>query len=150
MLIRSATAADVPRMRDLECQAETAAHWAEREYEALFALAAPKRVALVAEDESGLRGFLIALCGLDDWEIENVVVSSDHRKEGIGTSLVHLLLEMAQESGIPAVLLEVRESNLPARGLYEKAGFTEIGRRRGYYRNPAEDALLLSFRVSDL
>ncbi len=145
MLIRSATHADIPHMRALAQQADTAAHWSEREYEALFAPEAPRRTTLVAADENGVAGFLIAMCGVDEWEIENVVVVSRRRQGGIGTALVRHLLDLARQAGIPVVLLEVRESNLPARRLYEKAGFSEIGRRPGYYDNPPEDALLLKF-----
>jgi ribosomal-protein-alanine N-acetyltransferase len=149
MPIRSATPADIPLMRARELQADTAAHWAEREYGALFAPDAPKRIALV-EGEAGddVSGFLIARCGLEEWEIENVVVDTRRRRSGIGTALVKELLRLAASAGVPALLLEVRESNTAARRLYEKIGFSTVGRRPGYYQAPAEDALLLKYCVS--
>jgi ribosomal-protein-alanine N-acetyltransferase len=151
MPIRPATPADVPLMRALELQADTAAHWAEREYGALFAPGAPKRIALVATEASNdICGFLIARCGLDEWEIENVVVATGRRRSGIGTTLVDELLRQVGNSRIPAILLEVRASNHPARRLYEKIGFSEVGRRPQYYTNPVEDALLLKYSVSFL
>jgi ribosomal-protein-alanine N-acetyltransferase len=52
------------------------------------------------------------------------------------------LLDQAERAVASKIFLEVRESNLPARRLYEKHGFHETGRRRGYYQNPAEDAIL--------
>jgi [ribosomal protein S18]-alanine N-acetyltransferase len=153
MPIRPATPADIPHMRALELQADTAAHWAEREYDALFAPDTPKRIALVAS-ESGedITGFLIARCGLDEdeWEIENVVVDIRRRRGGIGTALVDQLRLQAGKARVPALLLEVRESNTAARRLYEKIGFSEVGRRPAYYQNPAEDALLLKYSVSFL
>ena len=63
-------------------------------------------------------------------------------------SLVDELLWRAQESHLTSVLLEVRESNLAARRLYETTGFIEVGRRAAYYQNPSEDAILLKYSVS--
>ena len=148
MPIRPATPADIPHMLTLAEQADTAAHWAPREYEALFAAEAPRRIALVAEEHGTLAGFLIARADLDEWEIENVVVANDRRRGGIGSALVRELLHQAATAKATSVLLEVRESNLAARRLYEKLGFLEVGRRPGYYAQPTEDALLFKFSVS--
>jgi ribosomal-protein-alanine N-acetyltransferase len=67
---------------------------------------------------------------------------------GIGSALVQELAKRAQRESVSAILLEVRESNLPARRLYEKQGFREVGRRRNYYADPSEDAILYDFRLS--
>ena len=150
MLIRPATPADVPAIRALEQQTATAAHWSEREYSVLFAPEAPARIALVAAQEADLLGFAIARCGPDEWEIENVVVSAEHRRRGIGRRLVREILRAARAAAVPSVLLEVRESNIAARQLYEQLGFTEVGRRSHYYREPQEDALLLRFSPRNL
>src|SRR6201994_1978780 len=95
MFIRPAKPADVSHMRSLEREADTAAHWAEREYDALFAPETPKRLALVAGGANQTTGFLIARCDLEDWEIENLVVAPQHRREGIGSSLVREALHQA-------------------------------------------------------
>ena len=153
MLIRAATPGDVPSIRALERQAETAAHWAEREYDALFAAEAPPRVTLVATSEadaSRVIGFVIARCATADWEIENVVVAPEKRNRGLGIKIIQELLLQAQSAGATSVLLEVRESNLAARRLYEKLGFSPHGRRSNYYREPEEDALLLCFSMTNL
>lgn len=151
VLIRNATPDDVSFIRALEEQAETAAHWNSREYDALFSPGAPRRFVLIAADEaetSQLCGFVIARCGVDEWEIENVVVADQHRRSGLGTALLSQLLQQARESSITSVLLEVRHSNAAARRLYEKLGFSEVSRRPGYYREPPEDALILKISVS--
>ena len=148
MSIRTATAADIPHMRGLEQQADTAAHWAEREYHVLFAPEAPCRITLIADHEGRVAGFLIARADLDEWEIENVVVAQASRRLGIGSALVEELLHQAAAAKATSVLLEVRESNVAARRLYERLGFQEVGRRPGYYVLPAEDALLFKFSVS--
>jgi [ribosomal protein S18]-alanine N-acetyltransferase len=149
--IRPATAEDVSRMRALEQQSESAAHWAEREYDALFSPGVPARIALVAVNESEvmeLHGFVIARCALDEWEIENVVVARDHQRLGIGARLIRELLMRAHAGGATWVLLEVREANLAARRLYEKLGFSEYGRRNSYYQDPTEEALLLRISIA--
>ena len=140
MQVRDATAADLPALLALERDAPTAAHWSEAEYHRLFA-APSGRLALIVRDES-VRGFIVAReVGLE-WEIENIVVASAFRRCGLGARLVQELLEMACNRGAQALYLEVRESNAAARALYSKLGFAEIGRRKVYYQNPEEDALL--------
>lgn len=149
--IRNATPDDIPLIRTLEQQTESAAHWSSREYDALFSPDAPRRVVLIAADEtdsSRICGFVIARCGVDEWEIENVVVAEQQRRRGLGRELVGHLLQAARESDITSVLLEVRPSNAAARRLYETLGFSEAGRRPAYYRNPPEDALLLKISIS--
>ena len=153
MFIRAATPGDIPSIRALEQQAENAAHWAEREYEALFAPDAPARIALVAYGEVGsgvvpIHGFLIAQCALGDWEIENVVVAPAQRRRDVGTNLIQQLLLRARKQGATSMLLEVRESNVAARRLYEKLGFSVRGRRKNYYKQPSEDALVLQIFVA--
>jgi ribosomal-protein-alanine N-acetyltransferase len=153
VLIRAATPGDIPSIRWLEQQAENAAHWTDREYEALFAPDAPARIALVAYDEVGsgvvpIHGFLIAQCALGDWEIENVVVATARRRHGVGTNLIQQLLLQARKHGATSVLLEVRESNRAARRLYENSGFSEHGRRKNYYKEPSEDAVLLKIFIA--
>ena len=153
VLIRAATPGDIPSIRSLEQQAENAAHWTDREYEALFAPDAPARIALVACDEVGsgvvpIHGFLVAQCVLDDWEIENVVVAPARRRHGVGTKLIQQLLLRARNQGATSVLLDVRESNLAARRLYEKLGFNTQGSRKNYYKEPLENALVLKVFVA--
>jgi ribosomal-protein-alanine N-acetyltransferase len=151
VIIRKATPEDLPQLQALEREADTAAHWNEREYDALFAKEAPRRVALVIVDEGDVKtilGFIIASSELAEWEIENVVVAAARRRSGVGGALVGELLREAVTSGATSVLLEVRESNLAARRLYEKFGFSQVGRRAGYYRAPVEDALVLKISIA--
>jgi [ribosomal protein S18]-alanine N-acetyltransferase len=152
--IRRATPADLPRIRQLGRQAPTAGHWSASQYDPLFSPASPARVALVAVSESAdapLVGFLIARCLQQEWEIENVVVDDQTRRSGIGSSLVRRLVQEALTAGASSIILEVRESNLPALRLYENIGFRSEGRRKSYYQDPVEDALLyrLSLQLCD-
>ena len=98
---------------------------------------------LVAEDGAGLAGYVIGLSGADEGEILNVGVAPAQRRRGLGRALVAAMLADLAKRGAVTVYLEVRESNAPARALYSALGFEDIGRRRGYYRAPTEDAVIL-------
>ena len=78
----------------------------------------------------------------EEWEIENIAIAGSARRRGLGTRLLGELLDLARAKGAEAVFLEVRESNRVARALYEKWAFLESGRRRRYYKDPEEDAIL--------
>jgi ribosomal-protein-alanine acetyltransferase len=140
-------------MRELEQQADTGAHWSAEQYDAFFSPDAQARVALIAADDSDdapTQGFLVARCLPDEWEIENVIVEAGCRRRGVGSSLVRELLAEARAAGVASVILEVLESNRPARRLYESIGFRLEGRRKNYYQHPAEDALLYRTTITDL
>ena len=78
-------------------------------------------------------------------ELLNLCIAPRAQGQGLGRALLAHLLERARARDCDEVFLEVRDSNLPARRLYRRAGFEEIGRRRGYYPGPqgAEDARVL-------
>ena len=101
---------------------------------------------LDAEDTGKLCGFLCVQIVAGDWEIENVVVAAEFLRRGVASELMFALIQRAREGWASAILLEVRESNLAARGLYEKHAFREVGRRRLYYKVPEEDAILYVLR----
>ena len=90
-------------------------------------------------------GYAIVLGVLDEAHLLNISVAQDAQGCGRGSMLLEHLFTRARDNGASQFFLEVRPSNLPARALYQKAGFVEIGRRRGYY--PAaegrEDALVM-------
>ncbi|HEY0997925.1 MAG TPA: ribosomal protein S18-alanine N-acetyltransferase [Gemmatimonadaceae bacterium] len=89
-------------------------------------------------------GYVVAWFVAGEGEIANVAVRPEWRGHGIGARLLdHTILE-ARERAVERLFLEVRESNLAAQGLYASRGFQQVGRRRGYYRRPNEDALVLS------
>ena len=88
-------------------------------------------------------GYIGSRIVLDEADITNVAVRPDCRRRGIARELVGRMLALMAEKGVRSVLLEVRESNLPARNCYAQAGFTVVGRRKNYYEAPKEDALLM-------
>lgn len=102
---------------------------------------------LAAVDEQELIGYAICWTVLDQAELGNVAVSEEGRRRGVGRQLVEAALARARSRGAFECFLEVRESNLAAQRLYEQCGFAVIGRRKRYYSNPAEDALVMRATV---
>lgn len=94
-------------------------------------------------------GYVVAWFVAGEGEIANVAVAPAWRGRGIGARLLDATILRARDEGIGRLYLEVRESNLAAQGLYASRGFVQVGRRRGYYRRPNEDALILSVAISD-
>ena len=98
---------------------------------------------LVAEENGTVAGYIGSQTVCNETDMMNVAVHPDCRRQGIAESLILALMQKLQEVGSTCLTLEVRASNLPAIALYSKLGFSEIGRRKNYYRNPKEDALIL-------
>ena len=98
---------------------------------------------LVAMEEDKVAGYVGSQTVMDETDMMNVAVHPDHRRKGIAEALVLSLAEALKEKGSHCLTLEVRASNAPAIGLYEKLGFQQIGLRKNYYHNPKEDALIL-------
>lgn len=142
MLIRSATPADIPAIVMLASLSSHAAHWSAEQYQQIFANSLLRRVVLVMEEQSVAQAFLVGRVLDTEWEIENIVVGNSRRRRGLGKQLLGEFLGISQKNGARTIFLEVRESNLAARKLYEKFGFTENGRRQRYYESPEEDAIL--------
>jgi len=150
--IRRAGVGDVDFMVALGRTAPSSGQWTEKQYRDMLQglETGVQRLALIAErqtsnphDGSDDRvGFLVACLIAPEWELENIVVSAQVRRTGVGKTLFGALLDAARETDSEAVFLEVRESNHAARRLYEKLAFRETGRRKSYYANPLEDAIL--------
>jgi ribosomal-protein-alanine N-acetyltransferase len=98
---------------------------------------------LVALDGDIVTGYVGSQSVLGESDMMNVAVHPDYRRQGIAEALVTHLVQALREKGNHCLTLEVRASNTPAIALYEKLGFTQVGRRPNYYRNPKEDALIL-------
>ena len=98
----------------------------------------------VVEEKGRILGYCSMQTVLDEGDILNVAVTRDRQKEGIGYFLVDSMLMLAAARGIHIVHLEVRESNGPARRLYQRLGFKEDGFRKNYYTEPVENAVLMT------
>jgi [ribosomal protein S18]-alanine N-acetyltransferase len=101
------------------------------------------------DDSERVLGYVVAWFVAGEGEISNIAVNPDGWGRGVGRSLLNAALEEGRRRRAGAVYLEVRESNQRARALYESTGFEEVGRRKGYYRRPVEDAIMLRFTMPD-
>lgn len=100
----------------------------------------------VAVQNKKVLGYIGISCILDEGYITNIAVFPEHRNQGVGTALLNRVFSLASDLGLSFVSLEVRVSNLNAISLYEKSGFKTKGRRKNFYDNPKEDALIMTKR----
>lgn len=137
MTIQKARPEDVPAIAALEeeCFSEP---WPE---DMIGRLREGFTVALEGET---VAGYLALSAVLDEGSIDRVAVSPAYRRRGIADALVANAVGRGRESGLAAVMLEVRASHIPAIRLYEKHGFEAVGRRKNYYTKPGEDAILMT------
>jgi ribosomal-protein-alanine N-acetyltransferase len=142
MNIRAATVADIPAIIAIEQAATGASHWSAEKYKEIFTIVEGVRTALIVEDNSIVNGFLVARTIGVEWEIENIAVAADLQRGGLGSNLLHEFVTLARQEKVRVILLETRESNRAARGLYAKFSFEECGVRKDYYRNPDDHAVM--------
>jgi [ribosomal protein S18]-alanine N-acetyltransferase len=104
-------------------------------------LSKPSGICLAAEDDEGLAGYLVCSRYEQVWHLMNVAVSPEHRRRGIAKELIESLFDEAGPGS--RFTLEVRVSNIGAIAMYEGFGFRSAGRRRRYYNDNGEDALIM-------
>jgi ribosomal-protein-alanine acetyltransferase len=123
--------------------------WHREAYgKALDLEAQPRRVALVAEDQSGaLVGFAVASLTPPEAELESIATAAPHQRRGMARELFSVLKAELRRQGTAEVMLEVREANHSALEFYRFLGFREEGRRKSYYADPVEDAVLMRLRL---
>lgn len=101
----------------------------------------------VLEAGGEVAGYAVLWCILDQGELANIAIREEDRGRGFGGLLLDRVLEIAASRGVRSLFLEVRASNEAAGRLYQSRGFREIGRRKGYYERPREDARVLEKRL---
>lgn len=95
------------------------------------------------EPAADVAGYAIGRWVADEAELLTIAVARARRGSGVASRLLDAVIARCAREGAVSMALEVRESNLPARGLYESRGFRAVSRRARYYRLPVEDALLM-------
>ncbi|HEY8268157.1 MAG TPA: GNAT family N-acetyltransferase [Xanthobacteraceae bacterium] len=116
--------------------------WSEAEFEQL--LADRSVIAQVGRSDGGrgrIVGFILSRRAADEAEILTVAVLPAERGRGLASSLVRRHLSRLAALGVARLFLEVEDGNRPALRLYERAGFSQVGRREGYYAKPAGTAV---------
>jgi ribosomal-protein-alanine N-acetyltransferase len=142
MTIRAATSQDISRLSDLHARA-FAQGWDRAAMESLLE---GKGVFALLFEEHDLDAFLMARVVADETEILSLAVRPDARRRGLASGLLAQAAEQAGAMGAIRMFLEVAATNLPARNLYEKHGFREVGVRKAYYEDGG-DALVLAARL---
>ncbi len=143
---RRAQPADAPLLLQLD-RAVSLSPWSAAEYRRLCALDPDADEGILVIDAgASVAGFAVFARLVDEGSIHNVVVAPERQRQGLGRELVLAILEAAP--GVRRWLLEVRASNTAARALYRELGFSEDGRRPGYYAAAGrEDAVLMSLSL---
>jgi ribosomal-protein-alanine N-acetyltransferase len=159
MTLRRALPADLPAIAAIE-RVSFSDPWT---VEALASTLALRHIRFLVAEEIGpcapsgsaagagagaLLGYVVALIAGDEGEIADLAVAPSARRRGVGGALLDRVVRDAAESEVQALYLEVRESNAGAIALYRSRGFGAVGRRRGYYRHPSEDALVLRREIA--
>ena len=103
---------------------------------------------VVALEDGVVAAYVGVIAFAPEADITNVATHPDFRRRGIGAELLRFLKCEAEKRGIENIYLEVRRSNDAARSLYEKEGFSVIGERKGFYKNPREDAVLMGWKLN--
>lgn len=139
-MIRQMQEQDIPRVLEME-QSIFSAPWSEKSF--TDAYCAENNIYLVAVQNESIVGYCGLWVSYEMADLCNMAVDPKERQKGIAEQLLREGLQLCRERKVETVLLEVRESNTPAIGLYKKIGFQRIGLRKKYYKEPMEDAILM-------
>ena len=140
VVIRKMRTPDVARVMQIELATFTMP-WSEATFRGL--LRRTDSDLYVAEVGDAIAGYSVFWAVMDQGELGNVAVAEEFRGRGIGHKLIETVLDRAAERGVREVFLEVRKSNASAQNLYKAFGFSEVGKRKNYYLQPVEDALVM-------
>ncbi|WP_028317035.1 ribosomal protein S18-alanine N-acetyltransferase [Desulfobulbus elongatus] len=141
MIVRPLLPADLPQVEEIERRAMPAP-WSAAQVRA--EIEAANGFALVAICGGTLGGYAFFRTCLPECELLHLVVAPEWRRRRVATALLDQALAGLAAQGCTTCFLEVRASNEAARQLYTRAGFVQTGRRKHYYSQPVEDALLLT------
>ncbi len=140
--IRKMTEADVPTVTALD-QLSFSLPWPERSFR-FEVTDNPAARCWVAEVDGQVVGMIVAWLFVDEAHIATLATHPDFRRQGIAQKLLIHTLRYTSDEGAVSSFLEVRESNLAAQEIYRKFGYENTGRRKRYYKDNDEDAILMT------
>lgn len=148
---RPMTEADIPAVMAMEAAAclHPVHAWSDDNYRS--SMRAGYWVRVRSEADTGrVVAVCVAMDGVDEVHLLNIAVDRRLQGHGVARSILAVLYDRCRQRQAPMLWLEVRPSNAPARALYEREGFTEVGRRKHYYPAPdgREDALVMKRDIS--
>lgn len=147
---------DLPEILELERSSFGKMAWSSKDFETAlssdydYPMVVHKRPVNTEDRESyinNLAGYSVLRLLGPEAEIENICVSPDMRRNGIGETLMQKMIQTALTEKASVIFLEVRAGNTPARALYQKLGFKELYVREGYYRDPTDDAIIMQLTL---
>lgn len=145
---RFANEQDLPAIVDIE-NTSMSCPWSLKSFQE--AVDSDHAFIMVAESEGQIAGFSVFYLTPPESELPDIVVAEAFRGQGLGRLLLEKSLQELTSREVDTIFLEVRVSNAPARRLYERIGFEEIGVRKYFYSNPVEDAICMRWeRNSDI
>ena len=139
MIVREWKTSDIPEISEIERQCFSDP-WNAQAFES--GMNSPFFYGILFEEAGQVCAYACEMVVFEDAEILNVAVAPAFRRQGLGEKLLHALADFAKNKGAERLLLEVREGNSPARGLYEKQGFSAFGMRKNYYED-GENAVVM-------
>jgi len=140
--IRRMTLEDLPAVISLD-KLSFSLPWPERSFRFELTENSASRC-WVAEMDGKIVGMIVAWLLVDEAHIATIATHPDHRGQGIARNLLMYALRYMSKEGAVTSFLEVRESNIPAQEMYRKFGYEEVGRRKRYYKDTNEDAILMT------
>jgi [ribosomal protein S18]-alanine N-acetyltransferase len=146
VVVRRLTGHDLPRVMEIERECFSTP-WSVATFRSLMRRTDTDLFAAVVDGE--VVGYAACWTVIDQSELGNVAVTAEARGGGVGGMLVDAVLETVAARGATDCYLEVRESNTGAQSIYRRRGFEVVGRRRSYYAEPREDALVMRLRIGE-
>jgi ribosomal-protein-alanine N-acetyltransferase len=147
---------DLPEVLELERSSFGKMAWSSNDFETVlssdydYPMVIHKHPVNTGDPDSyinNLAGYCVLRLLGPEAEIENICVSPDMRRNGIGETLMLKMIKTALYKQAQVIYLEVRAGNAPARALYQKLGFKELYVRKGYYRDPIDDAIIMQLTL---
>ena len=145
MDIRRASALDAPAIHALESEIFSDA-WSEK---SIFSVICSEGgIAYVAVQDGQVVAYVLGRMIATEGEIYRIATAPSKRQRGIAYRLLDYAVKCERGRGLECLFLEVRSKNVPARNLYRAYGFTEMGERKNYYKDPVDDAVIMVKRGS--
>lgn len=144
LVIRNMTIQDIDQVVQIEEENFTLP-WSKEDFE--DEIKNPRAMYFVVDLDGNVVGFSGLWNILNEGNITNIAIKKEYQQQGIGTKLINTMMKQAKEEGIEALTLEVRISNVKAQHVYEKLGFQGVGNRKGFYKQPNEDALIMWCKI---
>lgn len=148
MTIRPAIPGDLEAILRLAAATPEAPRWSRTAYESYLAQTHPEKQLFLTEESGNLSGFIAGQIVAGVCDLEFIAVALPYRRSGVGASLLAALTAWAASHNAVKVELEVRSGNHSAISFYERHKFQRDGLRPAYYRDPEENALLMSLPLS--